>query len=319
MSEPLSDSARVRAKQPKQRIDGVLLLDKAEGISSNHALQQLKRLFNAEKAGHTGTLDPLASGLLPICFGEATKFSGFALNADKRYFATLKLGVSTDTGDREGRELARHAVDMDSARVEQALATLRGQIVQTPPMYSALKRNGIALYEYAREGIEVEREPRQVTIHALQLIALRGDEADIAVTCSKGTYIRTLAEQIGAQLGCGAHVLRLRREASGALSLASALPFERLEALSAPERLRCLLACDTLAASLPKLSLDDRQAAALQQGQASAWPAMGAPAQARAYFEASFLGVVRVEQGQLRAQRLMSGEVRAPKLEAGAV
>ncbi len=312
-------------KAPKRRVDGVLLLDKAEGISSNHALQQVKRLFNAEKAGHTGTLDPFASGLLPICFGEATKFAAFMLEADKGYEATVALGVTTDSGDRDGRVLARHPVHVGEAQIEPALAGLRGQISQTPPMYSAVKKNGKHLYEYARQGIEVERAQRRVEVHTLEFVAWRGNELDISMTCSKGTYVRTLAEQIGAALGCGAHLSRLRRTASGAFRLADAIGFDALAAADAAARARRLLPVDALVAALPRLELEPAQAADLQHGRCIAYRG-AAPACARAYAAGRFLGVVGVGAGELRAQRLMSSSGGQPipgrahvDLEASAV
>lgn len=317
-----------QARALKERIDGVLLLDKAEGFSSNQALQQIKRLFRAAKAGHTGTLDPFASGLLPICFGEATKFSSFALEADKRYEASVQLGVSTDTGDRDGRELQRSPVAVGDAQIEHALAGLRGEIRQTPPMYSAIKKDGKALYEYARAGIEVERAERSVTIYALELIARRTTEIDIAVTCSKGTYIRTLAEQIGAALGCGAHLSRLRRTGSGALDVTEAVTLAALLEADEARRASWLLPADALVAGLPRIDLRPAQAADILLGRAVAWS--GAPAASgdaaqplkRAYASGRFLGLVAEVAGKLRAQRLIStvsGPESQVDLEARAV
>lgn len=311
-----------KPKAVKQRVDGVLLLDKAEGLSSNHALQQVKHLFCAAKAGHTGTLDPFASGLLPICFGEATKFSGFALDADKSYEATVLLGVSTDTADRDGRELQRQPVAVSDAQVEQALAGLRGSIRQTPPMYSALKKDGKALYEYARAGIEVEREDRSVIVHALQLLARRGAELDIAVTCSKGTYVRTLAEQIGAALGCGAHLSRLRRTASGAFHIAQAVSFVSLQGEDQQTRHRRLLPPDALVAGLPSIELTPGQAVDIGHGRAIAWESADDEFLARAYTTGRFLGLVCAAGGTLQARRLLSGDPHSEArigLEASAV
>jgi len=195
----------------------VLLLDKPLGLSSNDALQKAKRLFRAEKAGHTGTLDPLATGLLPLCFGAATKFSQVSLDADKAYRATLKLGQTTSTGDAEGEITKERPVEVHRAALEDACAQLVGEIEQIPPMHSALKRDGRALYEYARDGIEVERAPRRVRIHDIAIVDWHSDVLVIDVRCSKGTYIRTLAEDIGSALGCGAYLAALRR--TGSVSL----------------------------------------------------------------------------------------------------
>ncbi len=220
----------------RRAVHGVLLLDKPIGLSSNDALQKAKRLFNAEKAGHTGTLDPLASGLLPLCFGAATKFSQVSLDADKRYTATLHLGVTTSTGDLEGEIVERRDVNVDRAAIDAAIARFTGAVDQMPPMHSALKHQGRALYEYAREGIEVERAARQITIHRITVLESREHTLLLDVLCSKGTYVRTLAEDIGAALGCGAHLSALRRTASGPLALDAAITLDALAALPEVER-----------------------------------------------------------------------------------
>ena len=221
---------------------GILLLDKPRGLTSNQALGRAKYLLGLRKAGHTGALDPMATGLLPLCFGEATKVSAFLLDADKGYLAEARLGVATDSGDADGEEIARQPVpDLDRARVEQALEEFRGPIDQVPPMYSALKHNGKRLHELARAGIEVDRPPRRVTIFNLDLLALEGDRLTLRVQCSKGTYIRSLAMDLGERLGCGAHLTALRRERSGPFELRDAVTLDDLEALgSEPER-RALL------------------------------------------------------------------------------
>jgi tRNA pseudouridine55 synthase len=205
-------------------INGVLLLDKPGGMTSNAALQKARRLFAAARAGHTGTLDPMATGLLPVCFGEATKFSADLLEADKTYEAELCLGRTTDTGDREGRTTAALPVNCALADIEAALPRFTGDIQQVPPMYSALKREGRPLYELARQGLEVERPPRSITIHMLELLAWKSPRLTLRVTCSKGTYIRVLAEDLGKALGCGAHLTALRRVRVGSLDLADAHP-----------------------------------------------------------------------------------------------
>ena len=255
-------------KRIKRPIDGVLLLDKPAGISSNQALQQARRLYQAAKAGHTGSLDPFATGLLPLCFGEATKFSHYLLDADKAYRATLHLGAVSTTGDTEGEIIQRGPVEIERAQMEAILQGFLGEINQVPPMYSALKHQGKALYEYARDGVEIEREPRQVTIYQLALIELAGNVAVIEVSCSKGTYIRTLAEDIGEALGCGAYLTGLRRLRSGGFDLAQALTLEQLEVLSETARDAVLLPPDALLADLPQVALDEDSAYYLCQGQA---------------------------------------------------
>ncbi|MDP2195716.1 MAG: tRNA pseudouridine(55) synthase TruB [Rhodocyclaceae bacterium] len=254
-------------RPPRRKVDGVLLLDKPLGISSNAALQKARWLFNAAKAGHTGTLDPLATGLLPLCFGEATKFSSTLLDADKTYLATVKLGVVTATADAEGQVLATHPVTTTEADLRAVLPRFTGAIEQVPPMYSALKRDGTPLYELARQGIEVDRMPRRVTIHALDLLGWRGDTFDLAVDCSKGTYVRTLAADIGSALGCGAHLAALRRTRVGMLDLAQAITLEAIEALPAETRDSLLQPPDTLLAELPIAQLNEMETARILQGQ----------------------------------------------------
>lgn len=299
-------------KPARRRLDGVLLLDKSLGLSSNHALQAARRLYNAEKAGHTGTLDPLATGLLPLCFGEATKFSGELLNADKRYVATVQLGVTTDTADAEGRVLQQRPVEVDRQGVEAALAAFVGEIEQVPPMYSALKRDGKPLYEYARAGIEVERAPRRVSIYQLYLLdssELIGDGRVVfEVRCSKGTYVRTLAADIGERLGCGAHLAGLRRTGIGSMDVAAAHSLSELESLTDDARDALLLPPDALLASLAEVRLDAADAARLRHGQAVRWSAEEG-SRLRVYDpEYRFIGVCRqVADGWLQAQRLIAG------------
>ncbi len=217
-----------------REVDGVLLLDKPAGVSSNHILQRMKRLFGAAKAGHTGALDPLATGMLPICFGEATKFSQFLLDADKHYQTTAKLGIKTASGDAEGEVLQRRAVEgVDAARIRQLLEQhLSGQITQTPSMYSALKHQGQPLYKLARQGIEVPVKQRQVKIYRIELLDFRGDELDLDIHCSKGTYVRSIVEDLGELLGCGAHVSVLRRLDAGPYKAAMMHTPEQLQALA---------------------------------------------------------------------------------------
>jgi tRNA pseudouridine55 synthase len=220
-----------RARVQWRPVDGVLLLDKAAGVTSNAALQGVRRLYRAAKAGHTGTLDPLATGLLPVLFGEATKFGRELLDADKTYAAEIALGASTTTGDAEGDVVERRPVTSTRADIDRVLAGFRGEGAQVPPMYSALKRDGRPLYDYARAGKSVERAARPITIHELTLDAAAGDRLAVTVRCSKGTYIRVLAEDIGRSLGCGAHLARLRRLAIGPFSVAEAATAEGLAAL----------------------------------------------------------------------------------------
>ena len=243
--------AAPRARVQRRPVHGVLLLDKPLGLSSNQALQKAKWLLRAEKAGHTGTLDPLATGVLPLCFGAATKFSGLHLDADKTYEATLQLGVTTTTGDAEGEVIERRAVPaITPEQLEAVRQRFLGRITQVPPMHSALKKDGKALYEYARAGIEVERAPREVAIHALNLALAQVDQAQAAikieVTCSKGTYIRTLGEDIGQALGCGGHLTRLRRTATGPFVAAQCTTLPALEALDDHERLNLLQPAEAL-------------------------------------------------------------------------
>ena len=243
--------AAPRARVQRRPVHGVLLLDKPLGLSSNQALQKAKWLLRAEKAGHTGTLDPLATGVLPLCFGAATKFSGLHLDADKTYEATLQLGVTTTTGDAEGEVIERRAVPaITPEQLEAVRQRFLGRITQVPPMHSALKKDGKALYEYARAGIEVERAPREVEIHALNLALAQVDQAQTAikieVTCSKGTYIRTLGEDIGEALGCGGHLTRLRRTATGPFVAAQCTTLPALEALDDHERLNLLQPAEAL-------------------------------------------------------------------------
>jgi len=256
----------VRPRIVRRAVHGVLLLDKPLGLSSNDALQKAKRLLRAEKAGHTGTLDPLASGLLPLCFGAATKFSQVGLDSDKRYLATLALGETRRGGDLEGEVLERRAVNVTRADLEAACARFVGTLAQVPPMHSALKHDGKALYEYARAGVEVEREARRVTIHRIDVVSGEHDLWTLDVRCSKGTYIRTLAEDIGAALGCGAHLAALRRTGSGALTLDDAVTLEALEAMPEAERDACLRDADSLLADCPVVRLGAEDAARFLSG-----------------------------------------------------
>ena len=294
-------------KRPKRQISGVLLLDKPAGFSSNQALQRVKHLFMAAKAGHTGNLDPFATGLLPICLGEATKFSHTLLDADKIYRAVLKLGVTTSTGDTEGEVTGRCPVDVGQEEVEVAVKAFAGPIVQTPPMHSALKHQGRPLYEYARAGIEIERKPREVSVHEISLKDLRGDEAEIYVSCSKGTYIRVLAEDIGRKLGCGAHLRVLQRLETGGFQLRDACTLETLESMSATGRDQCLLPVDALLQHLPSVELDAGSVYYFRQGQAVWWSGLQS-GMLRVYGpQHQFLGVAEVApDGTLAPRRVVT-------------
>jgi tRNA pseudouridine55 synthase len=293
-------------RAPRRVVDGVLHLDKPLGLSSNGALQSARRLYNAAKAGHTGTLDPLATGLLPLCFGEATKFASALLDADKEYAATLQLGVVTDTGDAEGAVLQRRPVNVTQADVDAVLPRLTGAILQIPPMHSALKRDGKPLYAYARAGIEVERKPRPVTIHHLQSIAFAGDRLSITVGCSKGTYVRTLAEDIGNLLGCGAHLTALRRTRIGRLEIADAVTLDRLEQCAENERIGLLEPVDSLLVDWPAVMLEETAATLFRHGQIVACLATTGGL-VRVHFGTRFLGLGDADgNGQLRPKRLVA-------------
>ena len=288
-------------------LDGVLLFDKPLELSSNTALQKVRRLFQAEKAGHTGTLDPLATGLLPICFGEATKFSNALLDADKTYRALLRLGQTTSTGDAEGEITAEHPVDIEPAGVDAALAKFRGEIQQLPPMHSALKHLGKPLYEYIRKGETVEREPRSVVIHELVLHHFSGNEMDITVRCSKGTYIRTLAEDIGAALGCGAHLIGLRRTAIAHFDLRDAYTLPQLEAMTEADRAACLLPLESLMPDMPTLQLDAVQIKRLAQGQRLGLDTGLPDGKVRLHGPQGFIGLGLLQGRRLAPDRLLSG------------
>jgi tRNA pseudouridine55 synthase len=256
-----------QSKIIRDAINGVLLLDKPVGLSSNTALIQTKRLLNAKKAGHTGTLDPFASGLLPLCFGEATKFAHDLLGADKSYETTVHLGVTTETGDTEGEIIETRPVEVTTDQINTVLAQFRGAIKQVPPMYSALKRDGKPLYEYARAGITLEREARNVVIHELTLLGYEAPNLRLRVTCSKGTYIRVLGEDIGRALGCGAHLNALRRTAVGRFQLADAIGLDDIQQLNPEQRINLLKPVDELLSGFEAIQLPDELAVRFLQGQ----------------------------------------------------
>ncbi|AIO67089.1 tRNA pseudouridine(55) synthase [Burkholderia oklahomensis] len=301
-----------RPRIPRRTLDGVLLLDKPIGLSSNDALMRAKRLYLAKKAGHTGTLDPLASGLLPICFGEATKFSQDLLDADKTYEATMRVGVRTTTGDAEGDVLDTRDVACDEAAAAAALARFIGDIVQVPPMYSALKRDGKPLYEYARAGQTVEREGRTVTIRSLECLSCALPDVTFRVTCSKGTYVRTLAEDIGEALGCGAHLTMLRRTGVGSLTLEHAVTLDALDVATQDERDARLAPVDALLSTFPLVKLDAALTKRFLHGQRLklselvAQPETDEGARVRVYDgDDRLLGVARAVEGVLAPERLV--------------
>jgi tRNA pseudouridine55 synthase len=299
--------ATVQFKRIKRDISGILLLDKPLGISSNQALQIVKRLYQAAKAGHTGSLDPLASGLLPICLGEATKFSHFLLDSDKSYRALVTLGSTTTTGDAEGEVLVRLPVTTTAAELDAALKEMVGNIWQIPPMYSALKRDGKALYEYARDGVEVAREPRPVHIHAITLERFEGAQFEMVVSCSKGTYIRTLAEDIGKLLGCGAHLGGLRRLTTAHFNLRDAVTIEQLEQVTMEQRDAALLGADAAIEDLPQVTIDDDSTFYLLRGQEVWKSGLSIKGIFRLYSEkGDFLGIgEQTSRGSIAPKRLL--------------
>ncbi|WP_019140392.1 tRNA pseudouridine(55) synthase TruB [Noviherbaspirillum massiliense] len=309
--------AQISPKKPRVPVHGVLLLDKAAGRSSNDALIQAKRLLNAQKAGHTGTLDPFATGLLPLCFGEATKFAQDLLDADKTYETVVHLGATTTTGDTEGDVLARTEVDIGREQIEAVLAQFRGEIAQLPPMYSALKRDGKPLYEYARAGVVLEREARQVHIHALELLAYDAPCLTLRVICSKGTYIRVLGEDIGKALGCGAHLQHLRRTGVGNLNIAQAVTLDHLAAMTDAERIQALQPVDALLSSFPAVNLPESLAKRFMHGQRLALGKEGCPhpeaiGRVRVYHgdTCSLLGTAQLAPfGILAPERLIAGSL----------
>ena len=300
-----------RARVARRPVHGVLLLDKPLGLSSNNALQRTKWLLRAEKAGHTGTLDPLATGVLTLCFGAATKFSQLQLDADKTYEATALLGTKTSTGDAEGEVIAKRPVHVTEAQIEDITRRFTGRLRQVPPMHSALKKDGKALYEYARAGIEVERAPRDVEIYELNMALSHAAEGDIAIDirarCSKGTYIRTLAEDIGEALGCGAHLTALRRTATGDFDLSHCVTLQALEAMTESERDTCLQPVDSLLPGHTCITLDAANAGRFLSGlrRRGDWPDAQ---QVAVYGEEpnALLGTGHVKAGELIPGRLLS-------------
>jgi tRNA pseudouridine55 synthase len=320
--QPARRTASVRPPPiPRKALHGVLLLDKPVGWTSNDLLQKVKGLMRAQKAGHTGTLDPLATGLLPLCLGAATKFSQVSLDADKHYRATLRLGQRTSTGDREGSVEQERPVLTSRAAIEAACARLTGLLDQLPPMHSALKHQGKALYEYARAGVDIERSTRQVHIHAIDIIEWQHEALVIDVHCSKGTYIRTLAQDLGELLGCGAHLQALQRTGCGELRLDQAVTLEALTAMTPEQREALLLPIDALLAGWPAVQLAQedagrflcglrRRVAAPDQPQVRVYgpppTPVAAATETRASAHRAFLGTAHISAGELIADRLLS-------------
>lgn len=299
-------------KQQRRKCDavnGVLLLDKPVGLTSNQALQTVKRLLNACKAGHTGSLDPIATGLLPLFFGEATKLTQFLLNADKRYWTVFQLGVSTTTFDSEGETTATRPVTATRRDIERALPRFHGEIEQIPPMYSAIKHHGEALYKLARAGVEVEREPRRVTIHEIKVLGFQDNRLTLEIACSKGTYVRSLAQDLGELLDCGAHVVQLRRLGIGDVVIEQAVSLERLQALATPaERVQQLQPADSVLHAVPDVHLTPLAAHYLKQGQSVSARHNLAPGWVRLYEgDSRFLGMGQVlDDGQVAPRRLLA-------------
>ncbi|GAB2789998.1 tRNA pseudouridine(55) synthase TruB [Halomonas shantousis] len=305
--------ARRRRGRP---VHGVLLLDKPQGLSSNRALQRARGIYQAQKAGHTGTLDPMATGLLPVCFGEATKFSSYLLDADKVYRTRVRLGEVTDTGDAEGQIIERTAVPaLSDDDVEAVLSRFRGEIEQIPPMYSALKHQGRPLYELARKGETVERAVRRVKVYDTRLLARDVTGFELEVSCSKGTYVRTLAEDIGRELGCGAHITALRRLKSGPFTDQHMQSLEALEALDIAARDAVLQPVDVLLAHLPRLFVSADAAHRLTHGQRASADTAGLVQDdvVRLYRDSAFLGLAKVSgSGEIAPRRLIDTSLMAP-------
>ncbi|MGZ8225926.1 MAG: tRNA pseudouridine(55) synthase TruB [Methylococcaceae bacterium] len=286
-------------------VHGIVLLDKRLGVSSNKALQEVRRLFNANKAGHTGSLDPLATGLLPLCFGEATKVSGIMLDDNKRYQVVVQLGIMTDTGDAEGAVIQIKPVpELSIEQIGRCLQRFTGEIDQVPPMYSALKHNGKKLYELAREGKSIERKARRINIYQLQLLDFTNHQLTLDVSCSKGTYIRSLAEDIGHHLGCGGTVITLRRVAAGQFSLTQAKTIEQLQAMDQNSLFNCLINVDKPLEAIPDVRLSEEQAVRIKYGQTIS-------------LEESLLGMVRMYHAEDflgLGEMLLDGKLAPKKL-----
>ncbi|MGW8247697.1 MAG: tRNA pseudouridine(55) synthase TruB [Acidiferrobacterales bacterium] len=297
-----------KRKKNCRELNGILLIDKPHGMTSNQVLQRAKRILQACKAGHTGSLDPIATGLLPLCFGEATKVSQFMLDADKQYWVRIKLGEETTTYDVEGEVVAKIPVNVDRRQIEKALKSFTGPISQLPPMYSAVKQGGQALYKLAREGKEVERKPREVTVYRIDLLDFDGEYIELEILCSKGTYVRTIAHDLGKMLGCGAHVVELRRLGVGDFEIEEAVSLEEIEDLHSPEECeQFLLPVDEALQGLPDVTLTSLATHYLLQGQPVTARHGQEPGLVRLYSEENaFLGMGEVlDDGRVAPKRLM--------------
>lgn len=294
----------------KENISGLLLIDKQQGLTSNQALQDVKYLLNAKKAGHTGSLDPLATGLLPLCFGEATKLSCYLLDADKTYVATFALGECTDSGDAEGKITRTREVNVTREQIEKAMASMVGTVNQIPPMFSALKKDGTPLYVLARKGVEIERKPRRVQLYTFDFIELNEHELKVSIRCSSGFYVRSLAHDLGELLGCGAHVSSLRRTSVGMLNIDAATSIAQLRNISdLRRRQELLIAADTVLTHMQSIELNEPQAVRLFQGQSVQMNGLPANGLVRLYLqpEDKFLGVGLVIQGySIKPKRLVN-------------
>ena len=297
-----------------RNVNGIILLDKAKGESSNYALQRIKRLFHAKKAGHTGSLDPLATGVLPLCLGEATKISQFLLDSDKRYMAKVKLGERTDSGDSEGVVIdVQRRIDVDYDALVQTLTKFEGEIKQLPPMYSALKHHGVPLYKLARKGISIKRKVRAVTIHKIGLMNFDNNIAEIDVTCSKGTYIRTLADDLGQELGCGAHVIELRRLQAGVFSIDKCRDSNELETIKKSFGLsgldKVIVPMERAVEKLPEVVLASEPARDIRNGQAVSFHELPKSGLVRLYEKENFIGIGIINaNGEVAPKRLVAAK-----------
>ncbi|MEQ8315197.1 MAG: tRNA pseudouridine(55) synthase TruB [Gammaproteobacteria bacterium] len=300
-----------RRRNKGRAVDGIVLLDKAKGLSSNRALQEVKHLFEARKAGHTGSLDPLATGVLPLCLGEATKVSQFLLDSDKRYLARIKLGIRTSSGDQDGEVIGQaDASAIETSQIESALESFKGEIQQIPPMHSAIKVDGVPLYKMARKGQEIERQTRTVTIYSLNLVEHEGDELELDIACSKGTYIRTIADDLGQLLGCGAHVIGLHRTAAGAFDQARCVSVEALIEAKENSGLEgldeYLIPMDEAVGDLPEVRLPSITADCVKHGQAVLVRHLPEEGLVRLYEEERFIGIGCIDDdGKVAPRRLV--------------
>ena len=294
-----------------RNISGIVVLDKANGLSSNAALQEVKRLYEANKAGHAGSLDPLATGVLPVCLGEATKVSQFLLDSDKRYRARIKLGIRTDTGDREGSIIERNeGISVSRKTIERALTKFKGEVEQVPPMHSAIKMNGVPLYKLARKGITVEREPRLVTLYQICLVEFVNSELELEISCSKGTYIRTIADDLGQELGCGAHVIELRRTQAGVFTEKDSISAEELALEKGNRGLdkidQFLIPMDRAIQDLPEVNLPSITASHVKNGQAVLVRHLPKNGLVRMYEDEQFIGIGSIDDdGKVAPKRLI--------------